>query len=635
MNDDKIEVGSVRHLAAAQLAQRQHRAGRAFHHAVPPRHLPPAARQHVRQSRLRQRRVGLFRLRHACRLRQQPRADDEFLLGDEDARPVQQLLERCIEGRKALQRFRQRVAPRQRPGERPLDERLEQPRALRQLRRQHRRAAQDQQQQLQQVRIGLQQREQLQPRRQPAHEAVKRRQRRLRLAAFRHLPQQRRQQRLQPPPRRRGTQRRHPPAEPAADDLRRRPGVGKAQPRQPVERLLRRLLRQQRVDERCLLRFLSGLRRLAEQRIIVPLHRFQRAPHRPPQRRRVGKSGKAGKALQLPFLARQRVRLQVGHHLQPMLPGAQPHVGRAQLFRRRLRDPAMRGQRLQHVQRAPPAQRRVAPAGDELLRLHEELYLADAAAPQFQVVPGHLDVAVALHRVDAPLHRVHVGNGRIVQILAPYPRRQLLHEALAQRHVAAAGPRLDPRRPLPRLADAEIVVQRHLHWQRHRRGAGVGPQPQVDAHHLPVLGDVGQDVDQPPHQPDEHRAGIAPRRHRRPRWLEQEDEVNIGGVVQLPRAALAHLEGHQPAARRVVIAQLPLLARLPQQEGQRRADGRIGKRGEPLRYLFKRPCPRQVGQRHQQRRPPPHQPQLAHQLLLRGQGGGLIHLRNDAGEQGG
>ena len=78
--------------------------------------------------------------------------------------------------------------------------------------------------------------------------------------------------------------------------------------------------------------------------------------------------------------------LLVVHHLHAVLDGAQEAIGGFQLVRGLRRDPLRLRQRVEHGERAPPAELRVAPAGDQLLRLHEELDLADAAAPELEIV---------------------------------------------------------------------------------------------------------------------------------------------------------------------------------------------------------------------------------------------------------
>ena len=84
------------------------------------------------------------------------------------------------------------------------------------------------------------------------------------------------------------------------------------------------------------------------------------------------------------------------------------------------------------------AQLRLAAAGDQLLRLHEELDLANAAAAELDVVAGDRDLAEAAEGVDLPLHGVDVGDGGEVEVLAPDERRQLVQERLAGRDVAGA-----------------------------------------------------------------------------------------------------------------------------------------------------------------------------------------------------
>ena len=66
------------------------------------------------------------------------------------------------------------------------------------------------------------------------------------------------------------------------------------------------------------------------------------------------------------------------------------------------------------------------PAEDKLLGLHEELDFADAAAPELHVMARDRDLGVALHGMNLPLHRVNVGDGRVVEIFAPDERRKLL-----------------------------------------------------------------------------------------------------------------------------------------------------------------------------------------------------------------
>ena len=79
------------------------------------------------------------------------------------------------------------------------------------------------------------------------------------------------------------------------------------------------------------------------------------------------------------------------------------------------------------------------PAGDELLGLREELDLANAAAPELDVVAFDGDLFVAAIGVDLPLHGVHVGDRSEVEILAPDERREIAEQRLARSQSPAHG----------------------------------------------------------------------------------------------------------------------------------------------------------------------------------------------------
>ena len=77
--------------------------------------------------------------------------------------------------------------------------------------------------------------------------------------------------------------------------------------------------------------------------------------------------------------------------------------------------------------------------------------------PSLTSWPGTVDLLVAAHGVNLPLHRMNVGDRRVVEIFAPDERRELGEEALAEREVAGDGPRLDHRRALPVLAERLVI----------------------------------------------------------------------------------------------------------------------------------------------------------------------------------
>ena len=116
-------------------------------------------------------------------------------------------------------------------------------------------------------------------------------------------------------------------------------------------------------------------------------------------------------------------------------------------------------------------------AGDQLLRLREELDVANAAAAELDVVAGDGDLAVALMRMHAPLHGVNVGDGGEVEIFPPDEGRELAEEVLAGVDVAGDDARLDQRGALPVLAEALVVGEAGVGGERDLRSAGIRPEP--------------------------------------------------------------------------------------------------------------------------------------------------------------
>ena len=125
---------------------------------------------------------------------------------------------------------------------------------------------------------------------------------------------------------------------------------------------------------------------------------------------------KARKHIERFGIGRQRVGLLVGHHLQAVLDPAQKIIGRGQFVARGGIDPAVGGERGKRGDGAAAAQFGMAAAGDKLLRLHEKLDLANAAAAELDIVTLDRDLAMAAIGVDLPLHFVDVGDGRVVEI---------------------------------------------------------------------------------------------------------------------------------------------------------------------------------------------------------------------------
>ena len=194
----------------------------------------------------------------------------------------------------------------------------------------------------------------------------------------------------------------------------------------------------------------------------MALHLLQRGAERRRELLLAGEAQHARDPLQPLVGFRQRVRLLVVDHLDGMLDAAQEPVLPGQRVARLGGDPAALRQLAEHRHGRAAAQLRKTPAGDQLLRLDEELDLADAAAAELDVVPLHRDLAMALVRMDLALDRMDVGDRRVVHVFAPDVGLQLLQKRFARREVAGHRARLDHRGALPVLAAALVVGQRGL-----------------------------------------------------------------------------------------------------------------------------------------------------------------------------
>ena len=142
---------------------------------------------------------------------------------------------------------------------------------------------------------------------------------------------------------------------------------------------------------------------------------------------------------QLRRLERQALRLLVGDHLQPVLHAAQEDIGPAQVLDRFGGHPLVGMELAQHVERARSTHLRPPAAENELLGLDEELDLTDAAAAELHVMAGNDDAVVPADRMDLALHRMDVGDGCVVEVLAPDKGRSSSRKRRPSSRSPAAG----------------------------------------------------------------------------------------------------------------------------------------------------------------------------------------------------
>ena len=315
------------------------------------------------------------------------------------------------------------------------------------------------------------------------------------------------------------------------------------------------------------------------------------------------------------------MRLLIAHHLHPVLDIAQEPVGGNQLLGGFPIDPVGPCQAVQHRLGGAQPQFLHPPAGDQLLRLDEELDFPDAAPTKLDIVAFDGDLAMSLMGMDLPLDRMDIGNGRIVEIFAEHERRQFPQEGIPCLEVARHRPRLDERRPLPVLAPAFIIEHRRLDWDGKRRRPGVRTQAQIGPEHVAVAGALLQDADQAAQQTGEClRRVVAGRDQRRLRFIEHH-EVDIRRVVQLEGAELSHAEHDhtRPVTRMRGIDDIQLACVMGAQkqmiDGSRyRSTGKIA---QPARGLTRIEKARKVGKGNRKGNIPLGLPQTRHDLGIR------------------
>src|SRR5665213_3577091 len=153
------------------------------------------------------------------------------------------------------------------------------------------------------------------------------------------------------------TQRTMPAAQPMADDVRGLQRREEAELGQAVESLA--VVSLGRKSQRRL----TCTRRVLEQAGVVVLNFMEMIEQNLGESVAAGKAKKSREALEPGALRRQRLRLLVVDHLQPVLDRAQKNIGRLHIVARRRIDPAVLAQLVEGGECIAVAQMRVKPAG--------------------------------------------------------------------------------------------------------------------------------------------------------------------------------------------------------------------------------------------------------------------------------
>ena len=205
---------------------------------------------------------------------------------------------------------------------------------------------------------------------------------------------------------------------------------------------------------------------------------------------------------------------------------------------------------------------------------------------------------------DPQAHVMGVLNGGKIQMLAPDKGAQGGQEFFTRRDVTGAGPGLDIGGAFPCPAHAFVIAFSGGHRQADWRDAGIRAQPQVGAEHIALIGIVRQKCGHPPGDPDECGPRVGDVGRVKAGFVEQADQVDVGRIIQLERAALAHRQCDHPARScgitRSQAGQFAPGNLGPDKAAQTGIHRRISQSGQGAGDGFQRPDPAQIGQGGQQ-----------------------------------
>ena len=252
--------------------------------------------------------------------------------------------------------------------------------------------------------------------------------------------------------------------------------------------------------------------------------------------------------------------LELVDDLEAVLDGSQKAERLAEEAPARLRQVAALGQAEDGPQAVTLAEPRVVPRVEELERLHQELDLADAAHAQLDVAP--LDPFGAKGLVDLRLHAADLGDDLGGHAWAEDEGADEVEEARGHARVARAEARLDQRLSLPQLRS--LLQVRPVALQREDDAARppLGAEAEIHPKGVALVRHGLERFHDGPRSAGEVVA-VRDASLRAARGLPiiaiDEDEVDVGRIVQLVAAELAHADDGQSRRRTVGVPRLSVV----------------------------------------------------------------------------
>jgi len=183
---------------------------------------------------------------------------------------------------------------------------------------------------------------------------------------------------------------------------------------------------------------------------------------------------------------------------------------------------------------------------DHLLNLDEEFDFADAAAPPLEVESRAEARALCEMVADSRRDLAHLVDHAEVERAPPHERLDRAEEALAERDVAGAGFGADEGGALPRQRRGFVMGDRGVDRQRNWRDFGRRTQAQIDPRDIAVGGPFLQQFDQPAPDSDRGFASVIARAPRQGFGIEQQQQIDVGRIIEFAAAELAHGDDREP-----------------------------------------------------------------------------------------
>ncbi len=206
-----------------------------------------------------------------------------------------------------------------------------------------------------------------------------------------------------------------------------------------------------------------------------------------------------------------------------------------------------RRQRRQRIERDRRAQGRIATAMDQLHDLGEELGLANSAPAAFQVKSGAECPALRIMVADPQGDFANLLDRTEIDRSPPDERPDFVEKELAQPPVAGRRPGANEGRALPWQRRALVIGDGSSHRQHDRSHFGRRAQPQIDPRHIAVGSTLLHQLDETPAVTHRSFSRILSGAARQRCRVEQQDEVDIGRIVELAAAELAQRQYREPA----------------------------------------------------------------------------------------